>query len=291
MTTLRQLEYLVAVVDEGSFTRAAELLHLTQPALSHQIRALEQSTGGLLLERLPRSVRLTPMGRAMLPHARAALADADRARTAARQVASLEQGELRLATLYSISIGVLPPALKAWRQEHGDGIAIRLFEHRHADELAAAMTAGQADLAVGPAPEAWTGPVRELGVEEFVVVLAQDDPIEDNNGTIALNQLRDRDWVHYAPSNGLADILNRHCAAAGFQPRAAVRTEQTAAAPVLAAAGLGPALVPSNVLSAHFDGRVLRPDPPILRTLTAYTRDAPDPIAAAFIELLEAETF
>ncbi|WP_279583108.1 LysR family transcriptional regulator [Fodinicola feengrottensis] len=112
MTTLRQLEYLVAVVDEGSFTRAAELLHVTQPALSHQIRALEQSTGGFLLERLPRSVRLTPMGRAMLPHARAALADAGRARTAARQVAHLEQGELRLATLYSVSLGVLPQLSK-----------------------------------------------------------------------------------------------------------------------------------------------------------------------------------
>jgi DNA-binding transcriptional LysR family regulator len=76
MTSLRQLEYLVTVVDEGSFTRAAELLHVTQPALSHQIRALERDAGGALLERLPRSVRLTPMGRAMLPHARAALADA-----------------------------------------------------------------------------------------------------------------------------------------------------------------------------------------------------------------------
>ncbi len=139
------------------------------------------------------------------------------------------------------------------------------------------MTAGQADLAVGPAPAGWAGPVRDLGVEEFVVVVPQDDPVEDENGTIALNQLQDRDWVHYAPSNGLADILNRHCAAAGFQPRAAVRTEQTAAAPVLAAAGLGPALVPSNVLSPHFDGRVLRPEPRILRTLTAYTRDETRP--------------
>ncbi|NBH11437.1 LysR family transcriptional regulator, partial [Amycolatopsis sp. SID8362] len=75
MTSLRQLEYLVTVVDTGSFTRAAEQLHVTQPALSHQMRALERGLGGPLLERLPRAVRLTPMGRAMLPHARAALAD------------------------------------------------------------------------------------------------------------------------------------------------------------------------------------------------------------------------
>ncbi|MEU8192516.1 LysR family transcriptional regulator [Microbispora amethystogenes] len=78
------LEYLVAIVDEGSFTRAAELLHVSQPALSHQVGALERDFGGPLLERLPRAVRLTPMGRAVLPHARAALAGAERARCAAR---------------------------------------------------------------------------------------------------------------------------------------------------------------------------------------------------------------
>ncbi|WP_433243629.1 LysR family transcriptional regulator [Streptosporangium sp. CA-135522] len=158
MATLRQLEYLVTIVDTGSFTRAAEVLHVTQPALSHQVRALEQSVGGPLLERLPRSVRLTPMGRAMLPHARATLADAERARTAARQASGLEAGELQLATLYSISLGVLPPALRAWRRSHPQ-VQVRLLEFPHADQLLAAMVAGQADLAVGPRPQDWDGPI------------------------------------------------------------------------------------------------------------------------------------
>ncbi|MCT9145548.1 LysR family transcriptional regulator, partial [Streptomyces violarus] len=56
--SLRQMEYFVTVVEEASFTRAAELLHVSQPALSHQIKALERSVGGALLERLPRGVRL-----------------------------------------------------------------------------------------------------------------------------------------------------------------------------------------------------------------------------------------
>ncbi|MGW2788041.1 helix-turn-helix domain-containing protein [Streptomyces populi] len=67
MATLRQLEYLVVIVDEGSFTRAAEALNVTQPGLSHQFQALEREVGGPLLERLPRGVRLTPAGRSMLP--------------------------------------------------------------------------------------------------------------------------------------------------------------------------------------------------------------------------------
>ena len=82
--SLRQLEYFVTVVDEGSFTRAAEVLHVSQPGLSHQIQALERELGGPLLERLPRKVRLTPAGRTALPHARASIAHAQRASSAAR---------------------------------------------------------------------------------------------------------------------------------------------------------------------------------------------------------------
>ena len=286
MATLRQLEYLVTVVDLGSFTKAAELLHVTQPALSHQIRALERSTGNPLLERLPRAVRLTPTGRAMLPHARAALADAERAHCAARQAAGLEVGELQIATLYSISLGILPAALKVWRRTHPD-VGIRLFEHRHTDELTEAMSAGQADLAVGPTPANWSGTTHTLGKEELVVVVATDDPAAAGGRTsIRLKDLADRSWVHYTPGHGLADVLNQACAKAGFEPRVAVHTEQTAAAPALAAAGLGPALVPSNILPPGFDGHVLRTEPPTRRTLTAYTRGTPDPLAAAFIEVL-----
>src|SRR5256885_15624737 len=90
--TLRQLECFVAVVAEGSFTRAADLLHVTQPGLSHQFQALEREVGGPLLERLPRKVRLTPAGRAMLPHARASLAHADLAGAAARRASGAMAG-------------------------------------------------------------------------------------------------------------------------------------------------------------------------------------------------------
>ncbi|MER7465884.1 LysR family transcriptional regulator [Streptomyces sp. NPDC097981] len=282
MTTLRQFEYLVTVVDSGSFTRAAELLHVSQPALSHQVRALERDAGGPLLERLPRAVRLTPMGRAMLPHARAALADAERARTAARRAVGLDGGEIQVAAVYSITLGILLPVLRAWHERHPQ-VRIRLMEFPHTDALLAAMAAGRADLAVGPQPRAWDGPVRELGPEEFVVAVPLGDPAPER---VRLADLADRSWVHYAPGNGLAEVVDQACAAAGFRPRAAVRTEQTAAAPLLAAAGLGPALVPESVLPPGFAGRVLRPEPPVLRMLAAYTRPHPDPLTTAFLDAL-----
>ncbi|KJS53353.1 LysR family transcriptional regulator [Streptomyces rubellomurinus] len=299
--TLRQLEYLVTVVDTGSFTRAAEQLHVTQPALSHQIRALESTLGGALLERLPRAVRLTPTGRAVLPHARAALAEAERLTVAAGRAAGLEEGELEVAVVYSVSLGILPPVLRAWRHRH-PGVRIRLREYAHADRLQDAMAAGRADVGIGPAPAGWEGPIRELGVEEFTIVVAADDPLahrpsadrpaaddppaEAPAASVALADLAERAWVHYAPDNGLADLLDQVCARAGFRPRAAVRAEQTSAAPLLAAAGLGPALVPADIVPAHFDGVLLRPDPPVRRVLTAYTRTRPDPLTVAFADLL-----
>jgi DNA-binding transcriptional LysR family regulator len=278
MATLRQFEYLATVVDSGSFTRAADLLHVTQPALSHQIRALERTLGGPLLERLPRSVRLTPLGRAVLPHARAALAHADRVSATASQVAGLDAGDLHLASVYSLALGLLPPVLRAFRQAY-PAITIRLREYPHGDELAEATARGDADLAVGPRPQHWAGPVHVLGVEDFVVVGTDLTPTGDE---VALEDLADRDWVHYAPENGLSEILDQAAAAAGFRPRAAVRTEQTAAAPLLAAAGLGLALVPANILPADYPGQVRRPAPPIRRELVAYGRQRPDPMAAAF---------
>jgi DNA-binding transcriptional LysR family regulator len=292
--SLRQLEYFVAVVDDGSFTTAAARLHVSQPGLSHQIQALERQLGGPLLERLPRGVRLTPAGRTALPHARASLAHAERATSAALRASGLDAGELHVGTLYSISVGVLPAALATWRLAYPD-VQVRLVEFRHTNELIAAMEAGQADLAVGPIPEtpetpgsspAWDGPVRAIGVEEFVLAAAPGTKLPGAGMAVRLADLAARDWVHFTPPSGLADVLDAACAEAGFVPRAAVRTEQAPSALNLARAGLGVTLLPGNVVPPAFDGVLRCPDPPVRRMLSAYTRVRPDPITAAFVEAI-----
>lgn len=286
MITLWQLECLVTVVDQGSFTAAADVLGVTQPALSHQIKSLERVIGAVVLDRLPRGLRLTTAGRALLPHARASLGSVQSGLRAVRQAVGMETAELGVATIYSVSFGVLPPVLQMWHQRHG-GVQVRLFEHRHADDLRSAMLAGQADLAVGPAPADWPGPSVPLGEEEFVVVLPSDDPCANLGTTqVDLADLAHRSWVHYAPDNGLATLLDDVCARAGFRPRIAVRTEQTAAAPVLAAVGLGPALVPANIIPTAFDGSLLRPEPPVRRMLSVYSNRGPDVVSAEFIDVL-----
>jgi DNA-binding transcriptional LysR family regulator len=287
--SLRQLEYFVAVVDDGSFTTAASRLHVSQPGLSHQIQALERQFGGPLLERLNRGVRLTPAGRIALPHARASLAHAERARTGALRASGVDAGELHVGTLYSISVGILPGALRIWRATFPD-VQVRLVEFRRSDDLIAAMEAGQADVAVGPTPPGWDGPSREIGAEQFVITAAPGTVLPGTPPSVRMSDLADQLWVHYTQPSGLADILDAACERAGFQPRVAVRTEQSASALNLAHAGLGITLLPSNVIPPDFDGLVLQPDPPVLRMLSVYTRVRADPITEAFVEAISGQT-
>ena len=284
--TLRQLEYLVAVVDENSFTRAAERLHVSQPALSHQVKTLERSVGGELIERLPHGIRPTPMGRAFLPHAIASVRAAEEARRSARSVAELEAGDLRIATLHSIALGVVPGAIRAWRLANPE-VSFELFEYVNIEQLAEQMRLGVADLAVGPPPPSWDGPVRTLGFEDLMLVLARDDPlVQGSRRKVTLDKLADRPWVLYTSDNGLAPAVIEACAAAGFTPRAAVHTHHTATAAQLAAAGLGPALVPENIVEAGFKGALLRPDPPVRRELVAFSRARPSRLVSAFTDVL-----
>src|SRR5437764_14133088 len=117
---LRQLECFVAVAEDGSFTKAARRLQLSQPSLSQQIRRLERELGGELIERLPRGIRLTAAGAAFLPQAEAAVRAAERAAASARAALGLEAGELEVAILLSIAVGILPRASTRWPDRYPD---------------------------------------------------------------------------------------------------------------------------------------------------------------------------
>ncbi|MET8541736.1 LysR family transcriptional regulator [Kitasatospora sp. NPDC004799] len=158
---LRQLQYFVTVAQQGSFTRAAQLLHLTQPGVSSQIRQLERELGHRLLDRSGRTVRLTPVGEAVLPHARAALAATAAARRTAQEFGGLRRGHVRLGMVAGAALtppselGTLPglaTTLAAFRQEH-PGIDFSLTEATTARMLTA-LREGRLDLAVVglPAP-------------------------------------------------------------------------------------------------------------------------------------------
>src|ERR687894_849521 len=262
----RRIAYWLAVVEEGSFTRAALRMHVSQPSLSQQVRLLEQEVGGELLERLPRSVRLTTAGKAFLPHAQVAVRAVERAQQAARSALELETGELEISTVRSIAAGILPDLVQAWRQRQpGPFVSLHEFTHRSLAEDS--VRAGVGDLGIGPPPIDWSGPVHRLGWEEFLVVTSPQDP-RASSGSLRLVDLKERDWVMLEPGNGLHDLIVSACASAGFTPRHAVLTSQVETAARLAAAGGGPTPVPEEVIPDGLDGAFLRIDPPLGRELT-----------------------
>ncbi|MFC9508193.1 LysR family transcriptional regulator [Streptomyces sp. NPDC057002] len=286
--SLRQMEYFVTVVEEASFTRAAEVLHVSQPALSHQIKALERSVGGALLERLPRGVRLTPMGRAFLPHAELAVRSAAQARRAARAAAGAEGGELHIAAVHSVAVGVLPDVFARWRAAH-PRVLLHLHEYASSEALEEQVERGTADLAVGPAPAGWPGTVVAVGEEDIVLVVPFDDRFAGRT-TVTLPELADRPWVRCAmePVVQGERFLDWACGRAGFTPRTAVFTEHSSTAVRMAAAGVGVCAVPSHLVrdAVGEDCVVLAHEPPWKRTLTVFSRVPPIGAAAAFIDLL-----
>ncbi|MEV0091450.1 LysR family transcriptional regulator [Streptomyces sp. NPDC050738] len=282
------MEYFVAVVEESSFTRAAEALHVTQPALSHQIKALERSVGGELLERLPRGVRLTAMGRAYLPHAERAVRSAAQARRAARAAAGAEGGELHIATVHALAVGVLPEFFARWRREH-PGVGLVLHEYGTTEALEEQIERGTADLALGPAPAHWEGPLVPVGDEEIVIVVPFDDRLAGRT-SVRLEELSDHTWVRCAmePLVHGQPLLDRACAKAGFQPRTAVRTEHTSTAVRMAAAGVGIVCAPLHVVRGAIgeDCVALPLDPGWRRALAVFSRVELTGAAAAFAEML-----
>ncbi|GGY12089.1 LysR family transcriptional regulator [Streptomyces anandii] len=292
--SLRQFEYFVAVAEEGSLSRAAARLCVAQPSLSQQLKALERRVGGALFERLPRGMQLTPAGRAFLPEALATLRGAERAYRSARAAVTGESAELHIATVSSVAAGVLPDVIRSWHDQHPQ-CPVRLEEFSHRDLLEEQVRNGLGDLAIGPRPRAWDGPVLSLGHEEFVIVLPYNHPLLDENpqnpGTPAtavdLHALAGEAWVLFGQGHGLNDLIAGYCSSQGFRPMPAVRTWQVDAAARLAAAGVGPALLPDNAVPAGLDAAVLPCRPKRFRELTCYLRSQPHGLVHRFLTLLQ----
>ena len=133
---LRHLRYFTAVAEELNFRKAAERLRVAQPALSSQIKDLEDEVGVLLLDRDTRSVRLTDAGAVYLDEARLILAHAVRAVGVAREAAQGRRGRLAVGYFAPIFMGLMPASLKAFREKYPE-VEVVLEELAIADQLAA----------------------------------------------------------------------------------------------------------------------------------------------------------
>jgi DNA-binding transcriptional LysR family regulator len=138
---LRQLRYFVAVAEERHFGRAAQRLHMSQPPLSMQIKALERELGIGLLERTSRRVALTDAGRAFLERAKIILGAVEEAREVARGAEQGLQGRLEVGFISSASLSLLPPSIRLFRERFG-GVELELKELTSAQQIDALYEGG-----------------------------------------------------------------------------------------------------------------------------------------------------
>ncbi|MDQ0771867.1 DNA-binding transcriptional LysR family regulator [Streptomyces aurantiacus] len=281
MTSLRALECLVAVADSGSITQAALLLHSSQPAVSHQIASLERETRTVLLRREPRGVKLTPAGRAAVADARRAIEAAASAVRSARAAGQAAGGVLRLACAQSLTVALLAPVIRQWHRRHPE-VVITLRESTAVDEILGFLDSDEVDLVLMSTPPPGRFTITAVAEEEIVLAAPTGHPLTEQP-TVRIEDLEGAPLVHFAPDNGLSVWLDQSLARAGVHPETVMRTSVTAAAPQLAAAGLGIAVCPVSAVSDGFPGAVRSFSPRWVRQLVAVTSTEPDPLVARFI--------
>jgi DNA-binding transcriptional LysR family regulator len=243
---LRQLEYFVAVAEEANFTRAAERIHVAQPAVSAQIQRLERELGQPLLDRSRRAVRLTAAGEAALPYARAALAAVAHVQLAVDDLAQLVRGTVTIGTVTSHGVDI-PGLLADFHADHPN-VEITLSTDS-SDALIESLRTGRLDAAIVSVghDELLDGLETEVATDERIdAVVCLSDKLAARK-TIRLADLRDRPLIALPVGAGIRHQFDAACASAGITARIAFEASTPLALADLAERGLGIAIVPASV--------------------------------------------
>jgi DNA-binding transcriptional LysR family regulator len=241
---LRQLEYFAAVARHRHFTRAAEALYVTQPALSQQIRRLEAELGLTLLRRTSKGVELTAAGEDLLRHAEAVLAEIARAKADMDRHTGVTRGVVRVAST-AADAPRLPEALADF---HGAHPRIQIgLRQGSAAEIVALVAAGTVDVAVLALTEEPPGvTVEHLGEEPLRVAVALEDEVA--GATVTLDALRGRPFILAEPGTALRETVMAAAQKAGFSPLPLFEVGDPLTIRYLVRAGLGISLVPASWL-------------------------------------------
>lgn len=284
---IRHLRYAIAVADELHFGRAARRLHVSQPPLSQQIKALEAELGVQLFLRTKRSVELTDAGRAFVAEARATLEQAERARRAAREAGTGERGRLAIGFVMSASYSVLPSAVRAFRGRW-PAVEVSMHEMIPAAQLAA-LERREIDVALLRPPLAEAGISLEVVLQEPLVAAI---PVANElvaRSRLALRDLADQPFVLFPRRHGpgLHDVIMDACREAGFAPRVAHEPNEMQAVLGCVASGLGVSLVPASLATFHpgdITYRRLRGVRGCVDLAIAWAEGRHAPVVARFVE-------
>lgn len=296
MLDVRRLKILREVAERGSFSAAADELHLTQSAVSQQIAALERETGTKLLDRNHGRVRLTDPGATLVSHAEAVIGRLEEAERELADISGLRGGRLRMVSFPTAGATLVARAVPAFSSKFPD-VELQLDEAEPESSLPC-LRCGDYDLALAydfdsvPFPED-RDTERELLLEERLqVALPADHPLAGRK-SVRLEQLEAEDWA----CGNLPSSCRRHVIewtrAAGFDAKISFASDDYQVTQALVASGMAVALLPELLLTGRNPGiKVvnIKPVPPIRRTW-AFTlpADLRSPAAEAMLEILGAE--
>lgn len=210
--TLRQLRAFVAVLECGSFSEAADTMHLSQAALSGLVKELESRLGVRLLDRNTRSVNASVVGAEFEPMVRRVLAGLDEALESVTNLKELRRGLVRVAAPETLSCTLLPELIARYGERH-PGVDVR-FEDVPIEEVLAGLHSGRVDIGFGPAGVLADDAVQAhmIRIDPLWVALRQDDPLAAGV-TVSWKDLRDRPLINYMPNlvlNVLSNVPPRH---------------------------------------------------------------------------------
>lgn len=280
---LRHLRYFVAVADELSFRRAAEKLHIAQPPLSAQIKALESELRVRLFERTTRSVQLTHAGRVFLEEARSVLAGAAQAEQRAREAEHGLTGTLRVGMVAPVATPWLAAILRRFRRQF-PAVQLSLFDLTSTEQLrrlhARELDAGLLRPPIG-LPELeykFVGEAHQMLAMPAGHRLARKRPLE-------WKDFHEQELVMIHPSaqHGFYDAFFAECAKAGAKPRPAQYANDIQTKMWLISAGFGIAPTTASLAEVKRPGLVFRrlpSDLPPVQTVLAWRRDDPSPVLA-----------
>ncbi len=270
---LRHLRYFVAVASELSFTRAAQKLHVAQPALSRQIRQLEDELGVRLLERNHHAVHLTDAGRAFQVEASGLLKQSEQAVRVARKSNASSAAELNIGYIWGLFHSIVPGLLERYRR-HSPGTAVHLFDLSPSQQ-SHAIKEGRLDAGfIGFESDTAGFERRKVGVCRFVAVLPTRHP-GARKRAVQLASLADEFFLGISDQTypAASRCVTHACEQAGFRPRFVQMVERGYSILGLVAAKCGIALVPESLKAMPHPGVVFRPltEPPVADLYMAWS--------------------
>lgn len=243
---LRQLRYLVALADEQHFTRAAAREHIAQPALSQQIRRLEQEVGLALVERTTRKVTVTEEGWALVARARRILAEVDAAAAEMQAFTGVRSGHVMVGTMHTMGPVDVSLALAVFHQRH-PGVELTVREES-SQELAEMLRDDLLDLAflsVTERMESHGLGLHQLVSEELVVALPRDHPLAGHS-QVRMAELAQEQFISYREGARLRELLVFAAHTAGFEPQVKLESNESERIRRLVARHMGVAILPRS---------------------------------------------